>query len=145
MTDLLYVAESSRPFDETVNAVEQKTAEKGFRVLHTHDLAATLAEKGFPRESVKIIEICNARYASETLTKDIRLAVMLPCPICVYMERGKTFINTFRPSAIPSFFPEAHVESLAANVDRVVLDIINEAKESPALNVKNPVDLMWDV
>ena len=145
MTDLLYVAESSRPFGETVNAVEQKTAEKGFRVLHTHDLAATLAEKGFRRESMKIIEICNARYASEALTKDIRLAVMLPCPICVYMERGKTFINTFRPSAIPSFFPEAHVESPAANVDRVVLDIINEAKESPALNVKKPVDLMWDV
>ncbi len=136
MTNFLYVVESSKPFDETVNVVEQKTAEKGFRVLHTHDVAATLAEKGFPREPMKIIEICNARYANEALNKDIRLAVMLPCPICVYTERGKTFINTFRPSAIPSFFPEAHVESLAADVDRIVLDIIDEAKGSPAFRAK---------
>jgi len=136
MTDLLYVVESSKPFDETVNAVEQNATQKGFRVLHTHDVAATLAEKGFPREPMKIIEICNARYANEALNKDIRLAVMLPCPICVYTERGKTFINTFRPSAIPSFFPEAHVESLAADVDRIVLDIIDEAKGSPAFRAK---------
>lgn len=136
MTNLLCVVESGRSFDDTVNAVEQKAAEKGFRVLHTHDVAATLAEKGFPREPMKIIEICNARYASEALNKDIRLAVMLPCPICVYTERGKTFINTFRPSAIPSFFPEAHVESLAADVDRIVLSIIDEAKGSQSFNVK---------
>jgi len=136
MTNFLYVVESSKPFDETVNVVEQKTAEKGFRVLHTHDVAATLAEKGFPREPMKIIEICNARYANEALNKDIRLAVMLPCPICVYTERGKTFISTFRPSSIPGFFPEAHVESLAVEVDRVVLDIVNEAKGSPTLNAK---------
>jgi uncharacterized protein (DUF302 family) len=70
MTTFLYAVESSKPFDETVKAVEQKTAEKGFRVLHTHDVAATLAEKGFPREPMKIIEICNARYANQALNKD---------------------------------------------------------------------------
>lgn len=131
MSDFLYVVESSRAFDETVRVIERKTAEKGFRVLHIHDVAATLAEKGFPREPMKIIEICNAQYANEALQKDIRLAVMLPCPICVYTERGRTFINTFRPAAIAGFFPEAHVESLAAEVDRVVADIVNEAKGSP--------------
>jgi uncharacterized protein (DUF302 family) len=128
MPTFLYAVESSKPFDETVKAVEQKTAEKGFRVLHTHDVAGTLAEKGFLREPIKIVEICNARYASEALKKDVRLAVMLPCPVCVYAEQGKTFINTFLPSAIPNFFPEAGVESLAAEVNQVVLDIINEAK-----------------
>ena len=56
--------ESPRSFDDTVKAIEQKAAEKGFRVLHTHDVAATLAEKGFRRDPLKIIEICNARYAN---------------------------------------------------------------------------------
>lgn len=128
MASYLYVVESSKSFDETVEAVERKTAEQGFRVLHTHDVAATLAEKGFPREPMKIVEVCNARYASEALKKDIRLAVMLPCPICVYTERGKTFISTFRPSAMPSLFPEADVASLAAEVDRVVLKIVDGAR-----------------
>jgi uncharacterized protein (DUF302 family) len=53
---------------------------------------------------------------------------MLPCPISVYTERGKTFISTFRPSTIPSFFPKAGVESIAAEVEKAVLEIINEAK-----------------
>jgi hypothetical protein len=44
---------SPRSFDDTVKAIEQKAAEKGFRVLHTHDIAATLAEKGFLRKPLK--------------------------------------------------------------------------------------------
>jgi len=39
--------EPSKAFDDTVNAIERKASEKEFRVLHTHDVAATLAEKGF--------------------------------------------------------------------------------------------------
>lgn len=44
---------TEKAFDEAVTALEMKAAEKGFRVLHTHDVAATLAEKGFPREPLK--------------------------------------------------------------------------------------------
>lgn len=39
---------TDKPFEQAVSAVETKAADKGFRVLHTHDVAATLAEKGFP-------------------------------------------------------------------------------------------------
>ena len=129
MTQIEYTVETLKPFDEAVRAVEEKSAAKGFRVLHTHDVAATLAEKGFRREPLKIIEVCNARYANEALQKDIRLALMLPCPISVYTERGKTFVSTFRPSAIPDLFPKAGIESMAAEVEKAVLEIINEAKE----------------
>ena len=45
-----YTVETTKEFAEAVRAVEQKAVEKGFRVLHTHDIATTLAEKGFPRE-----------------------------------------------------------------------------------------------
>jgi hypothetical protein len=41
-----YTVETSKPFDVVVQAVQRKTAEKGFCVLHTHDVAAALAEKG---------------------------------------------------------------------------------------------------
>ena len=58
---------SDKPFAEAVRTIEKKAAEKAFRVLHTHDVAGTLAEKGFPREPLKIIEICNAKYASQVL------------------------------------------------------------------------------
>ena len=62
------------PFEQAVSAIEAKAAEKGFRVLHTHDVAATLAEKGFPREPLKIVEICNAKYASQVLNRDVKIS-----------------------------------------------------------------------
>jgi len=128
MTQIEYTVETCKPFEDAVKAVEAKSVAKGFGVLHTHDVAATLAVKGFKREPLKIIEICNARYANDTLAKDIHLALMLPCPVSVYTEQGKTFISTFRPSAISSFFPKAGVESIAAEVEKAILEIVNEAK-----------------
>ena len=115
-------------FDEAVRAVEEKSAEKGFRVLHTHDVAATLAEKGFPREPLKIIEICNARYASEALKRDVKVSLMLPCPVSVYTEQGKTFISTLLPSTIVDFFPNAGMESIAQAVEKTVVEIVEEAR-----------------
>jgi uncharacterized protein (DUF302 family) len=119
--------ESSKSFDETVKSIEQKAAEKGFRVLHTHDVAATLAEKGFQREPLKIIEICNARYASAVLERNVKVSLMLPCPISVYREGGKTFVSALLPSRIADFFPGEGMEPIASQVETAVLAIIKEA------------------
>lgn len=119
---------TEKPFLEAVAAIERKAAEKGFRVLHTHDVAATLAEKGFAREPLRIIEICNAKYASQVLDKDVRLSLMLPCPISVYMAGGKTHISTLLPTSIVQFFPQAGIEGLASEVERIVLQIVEEAR-----------------
>lgn len=119
---------TEKSFDDAVTAIERTSAEKGFRVLHTHDVAATLAEKGFPREPLKIIEICNARYASQVLDKDIKISLLLPCPISVYARGGKTEISTLLPSSIAEFFPHAGIEALAAEVELVVLSIIEQAR-----------------
>ena len=55
---------TEKSFAKVVTAIEKKTGGKGFRVLHNHDVAATLAQKGFKRQPLKIIEICNAKYAN---------------------------------------------------------------------------------
>ncbi len=123
-----YTVESGKNFDAAVKAVEQKSAEKGFRVLHTHDVAATLTEKGFPRDPLKIVEVCNAKYASEVLKKDIKIALMLPCPISVYTEKGKTFISTMLPTVLADFYPNAGIQGVAAEVEKAVLAIVNEAR-----------------
>ena len=123
-----YTVETKKSFNEAVTAVESKTQEKGFRVLHTHDVQATLAEKGFQREPLKIVEICNAKYASQVLEKDIKISLMLPCPISVYTEKGKTFISALRPKVMKDFYPDAKIEQQAEEVDRIVIAIIDEAK-----------------
>jgi uncharacterized protein (DUF302 family) len=105
MGNFEYTVTTNKSFAEAVQAVEQKTAEMGFRVLHTHDVAATLAEKGFPREPLKIVEVCNAKYASQVLDKDVKASLMLPCPISVYVQAGETHISTLLPTSIAHFFP----------------------------------------
>ena len=127
MKNFEYTMKTSKSFDEAVIAVEQNTAAKGFRVLYTHDVAATLAEKGFQREPLKIVEICNAKYANEVLQKDITTALMLPCPITVYQKDGKTHISTMLPSVIGEFFPGKGIEPIAAQVEQAVVAIVNES------------------
>lgn len=127
MKDFEYSRETTKQFDEAVRAIEERTAQNGFRVLHTHDVAATLAEKGFARDLIKIVEICNARYANEALKKDIKVALMLPCPIVVYIENQKTHISAMRPSLLSEFYPQAGLGQLAAEVEKAVLRIVDEA------------------
>ncbi len=53
---LAYVVRSAKPVDEVAAALEAKIAEKGFRVLGVHDVQAMLAEKGFERSPMRIVE-----------------------------------------------------------------------------------------
>ncbi|MDE2125780.1 MAG: DUF302 domain-containing protein [Armatimonadetes bacterium] len=128
MDALDYTVPTDRGFDDAVASVERAAAANGFRVLHTHDFAATLAEKGFPREPLTVVEICNAKYASEVLAKDVRLALMLPCPISIYAENGRTHIGTMLPSALTSLFPRAGIEETAQAVEAAVIRIVEEAR-----------------
>jgi uncharacterized protein (DUF302 family) len=123
-----YTVTTNKSFEEAVEAIQRRADENGFRVLHTHDVAAILAEKGFPREPLKIIEICNAKYASQVLDKDVKVSLMLPCPISVYVQAGKTYLSTLLPTSITEFFPQAGIEALASEVESVVLKIISEAQ-----------------
>jgi hypothetical protein len=52
---------------------------------------------------------------------------MLPCPISVYLEGSRTYISTLLPTSIAEFFPSAGIEGLAAEVEGIVLRIVEEA------------------
>jgi uncharacterized protein (DUF302 family) len=123
-----YTVETPKSFQEAVASVEQKSKEKGFGVLHIHDVHATLSAKGFDCVPLTIIEICNPRYASEVLKKDKKISLMLPCPISVYVDGGKTFISTLKPVAISDFYPEANIKEIAEEANRVVLSILDESR-----------------
>ena len=101
-----YTVPTSKDFDAAVETVQQLIKDAGFRVLFVHDVAATLAEKGFQRERVSIIEMCNAKYASAVLAADVKIGLMLPCPIMVYAENGTNFITTMRPTPHRRILPQ---------------------------------------
>ncbi|MBI2757781.1 MAG: DUF302 domain-containing protein [Chloroflexi bacterium] len=123
-----YTVETTKSVDEAIAAIEAKAQEKGFRVLHVHDVQATLAAKGFEIEPMKIVEVCNAKFASQVLAKDKKISLMLPCPISVFVEAGKTYISALKPRVIADYYPDANVESIATEVERIVLELVDEIK-----------------
>jgi uncharacterized protein (DUF302 family) len=126
-----YTVSTRRGHNEAVEAVRAATEAHGFKVQFVHDVAATLAEKGFVREPVTIVEVCNAKYASQVLARDVKIGLMLPCPIMVYVQAGEVFIATMRPSLIGTFFPEAEIDAVASEVETALVAIIDEAAAAP--------------
>ena len=124
--NLDYTKITERQFDDVVSGVEKTTADKGFRVLHIHDVQATLKEKGFERGPFKIIEICNAKFAYKALGINEDVALFMPCKINVYTKDGKTVLSAARPAVISEFFAETELKELADEVDGIVRSIVDE-------------------
>ena len=126
--DFDYTVTTEKPFDEVLASVERETKNAGFRVLHIHDVTATLKEKGFEIEPFKIIEICNAKSAYAVLQADIKIGLCLPCKINVYQKKSQIFISGMRPIILPQFFPNADLGNLPLEVDEIIRRIIDKSK-----------------
>jgi len=118
---------TDKPYTEAVQAVVDAAASHGFRVQFVHDVAETLAERGFDRAPMTIVEMCNAKYASEVLAEDPLIGLMLPCPVMVYEQDGKVLISTMRPTLMGNFFPEADIGGVAAEVEAKIFAIVEDA------------------
>ncbi|MCL5733093.1 MAG: DUF302 domain-containing protein [Patescibacteria group bacterium] len=123
-----YTIPTTKTFDDAVQSVQDEVVKNGMRVLYVHDVQKTLVEKGFRREPFKIIEFCNAKFASEFLNKDIKIGLCLPCKINVYIKDGQTFISGMRPIILPQFFPQADLGERPKEIDQIIQNIINNAK-----------------
>lgn len=123
-----YTVKTNKSFDEAVSAVEQETANEGFKVLHVHNIQETLGSKGFEIEPLKIVEICNAKSAYAVLKADIKIGLCLPCKVNVYVKDGSTYISGMRPIVLTQFFPEADLGTLPEKVDEIIRNIIDKAK-----------------
>lgn len=123
-----YTVETNKSFDEAVAVVKQETVKVGFKVLHIHDLKATIGAKGFEIEPFKIIEVCNAKFAYTVLQVDIKIGLCFPCKINVYIKDDKTFISGMRPIILSQFFPKAKLGNLLEEVDQTIRNIIDSAR-----------------
>ncbi len=123
-----YTVTSPKSFDAAVRALQDGVAARGFRTLHVHDVQATFAEKGVTREPYKIIEVCNVKYASQALAADTLIGLMMPCKINVFAEKGATRISLLLPSLLAEFFPHAHLEGMAREIETTLRDVVDSAK-----------------
>ncbi len=95
---LMMLEDQSRydDFDTTVKQFEQKVKEAGWSILIVHDMQETLLDHGHDVKSVKIFELCSARYSAEILKLDDERIVspLMPCRIAIYEKTdGNTYIS----------------------------------------------------
>ena len=126
--DFDYTVTTNKSFDEVVTSVGKETKNAGFKVLYIHDVTATLKEKGFEIELLKIIEIGKEKSAYAVLQADMKIGLCLPCKINVYLKDGKTYISGMRPVILPQFFPQANLGNLPVEVDEIIRGIVDNSK-----------------
>ncbi len=124
---LAYRMESDKPFAAVTAEIEKQTAEHQFRVLAVHDVQDTLAEKGFERGPLKIIEVCNAGFAHKATQKDIHVALFMPCKFTVHTEGDKTIVTLARPTMIADMLPDAGLNDLALEVEDTLKKVMAAA------------------
>lgn len=123
-----YTLESEKPFDKVVSAIEKNVAKHKFRVLAIHDVQETLAEKGLERPPLKIIEVCNAKFAHDALEMHSEVALFMPCKFAVYGENDKkTLVKLARPTMISEMLPDVGLDDLAKSVEDTLEQIMKES------------------
>lgn len=124
----IYSATTTKSFEEAVKSVEEQTEAYGFRVMYVHDVQETLAQKDFIIEPLKIIEVCNSKFAYKALIIDLAVSLLMPCKINVYSEEGKIIISTIRPTSLASIFNNQELRTFAEEVETVLIGIIDQSK-----------------
>ncbi|MGB2580177.1 MAG: DUF302 domain-containing protein [Minisyncoccia bacterium] len=123
-----YTKTTTKSFDEAVQTVQDEIAKAGMRVLYVHDVQQSLTEKGFARDSFKIVEFCNAKYANDFLNADIKIGLCMPCKINVYVKDDQVHISGMRPTILSQFFLNADLGDKPKEVDQIIQNIIDNAK-----------------
>ncbi len=127
---MYYIVETSKSFDQAATDLESAVIRNNFGVLHVHDLATTLRNKGITfDEKCKVFEICNPLQAAKVLSIDMRLNMALPCRISVFTEHGKTKIGLIKPvQMLSALSQDVALTQVAKEVEEKTIKMVDEAK-----------------
>jgi uncharacterized protein (DUF302 family) len=125
---MTYNKHSDRRPDELDGRIREAAQRHKFGVLHVHDLTATLKSKGIELgHECRVYDVCNPQAASEALRSDPRIAAVLPCRIAVTADSSGSTLSTVNPTDLMRATGLAGVEQIAAEVEREIVAIIDEA------------------
>jgi uncharacterized protein (DUF302 family) len=125
------MTESNRPLHRTLalnfsDALERVPAalkDKGFGVLTTIDVAATLKAKlGVDVPSYTILGACNPKMAHQALTLDPTIGVFLPCNVIVRQVEGGVEVRAVDP--LESIGARESLRDVAQQVRGMLADVI---------------------
>jgi uncharacterized protein (DUF302 family) len=127
-TPLLHAVESTKSIDRVARDLDLALVRRRVSVLAMHDLKETLARKGVTLgRECRIFEICDPLWARHVLETRLELSTVVPWRISVYREGPVTRLAALRPTALPALYGSQESRDFAVDVDRVLVEIMDEA------------------
>lgn len=125
---MVFEVESRKPVAEIDAGLHEAAARHGFGVPTVHNLRETMQRKGvdFQGECV-IYEVCNPYRAKAVLEANPVISTALPCRISLYHAGEAYRLATILPTAMMRMFDTPQVESVAREVEDIVVAIMKEA------------------
>ncbi|WP_164930621.1 DUF302 domain-containing protein [Aquifex aeolicus] len=125
---MLINVESTKDFEQVVQAVQEKSKENGFGVMSVHEVHKILESKGMPISyKCTIVEICQPKAASQVLSKKPEVSTAMPCRISVYEQDGKVVLSTIAPTELLKLYQADEFKELAEEVENTIKKIMEEA------------------
>ncbi|MGD0693824.1 MAG: DUF302 domain-containing protein [Terriglobia bacterium] len=125
---MIYKVESTKTLGEVTRALEAAAQRHKFGVIAVHDLKAKLKEKGVDFEPECLIyELCNPQQAKKALEGNLDVSTALPCRISVYKTADQVVLSTIRPTAQIGMFNVPELQTVAEEVEKTILAIMNES------------------
>lgn len=113
------------PFDETIERVTVALAERGFGVLTTIDVKATLKKKiDVDFRPYTILGACNPGYAHRALQAEPHIGAMLPCNVIVQQVDGGVEVAAVDPVASMESVENASLGEVATQVRAMLQEVV---------------------
>jgi len=114
------------PFDEAVKRVTDALAAKGFGVLTTIDVSATMKKKlGVDFRPYMILGACNPTFAHKALQAEDKIGTMLPCNVIVQETgEGRVEVSAVDPVASMQAVENPKLASIAGEVRGLLKQVV---------------------
>jgi len=105
---MIVTKESKLSFDDTVAALEKNIPAHGWVISGGKpiDMNKSLAKHGVEfKPRVKLVKLCNAKYAKSVLTTDRWVSCLMPCTMAVWEgDDGKVYLSEMNMGLMAKMF-----------------------------------------
>ena len=115
------------PFDQAIQHVTEALAAKGFGVLTTIDVRATMKKKlDVEFRPYTILGACNPEFAHKALQSEDMIGTMLPCNLEVQeMSKGSVEVSAVDPVASMMAIKNPKLTTIAGEVRDLLKQVVS--------------------
>ena len=121
-------------FEQVIADIKSAAGSRNFPVTNVRDFKKRFDQRlerigggTIPYAHYTILEFCNLMLGIESLRKDARMGVFMPCRMVVYARAGsgEVVLMTVNPYFMPEVLHNAELRAIARQVEQVILEIFD--------------------